>query len=340
MSSLNRCLSILGSITATALLTLATPTQAVTVVEYHHKGLDAYFITGRTNEQAALDASPDFRRTGMTFQATAAAAASPSISRICRFYISLVTPFTSSHFYGREGSECEGIRAQNVFGFTWESYDFAVPEPVGGVCPAGQTQLYRSFRAAANGKTPNHRYTTSQAACDATSAEGFVCEGRVFCGGGVTPVTPPVAGGALPRAYQGTFRGGQQDIEFTGTLTWTLQSVTNGEGSYKVSASSTNLTGPADCSDPGSVSIDAEAELLVLPTSGGASYGGLLRSVVVNVTCPGDPPAVVPFGYIWFTCQTEDNVPRNQTSGSIGRLLGSCNANDGASFGWDFTAIP
>ncbi len=326
--------------TAAALIALLSPhAVAVTVVEYYHRGLDAYFITGRAAEQAALDGVADFRRTGMTFQATAAASASPSISRICRFYISLSSPFVSSHFYGREGSECEGIRAQNVAGFTWEGYDFAVPEPVNGVCPVGQTQMYRSFRAAANGKTPNHRYTTSQAACEATQAEGYKCEERVFCGGGATPITP-VASGALPRSYQGTFRGGQQDIEFTGTLTWTLQSVTNGEGSYKVTAANANLTGPADCSDPGAVSIDSEAELIVLPTGGGASYGGLLRSVVTSITCPGNPPAVVPFVYIWFTCQTQDNVPRNQSSSDIGRLQGSCNATDGASFAWDFIAIP
>jgi hypothetical protein len=320
-------------------LSAQTRAQAITVVEYHHSGLDAYFITGRANEQAALNASPAFRRTGMTFQATAAASGTPSDSRICRFYIGLTTPFTSSHFYGREGAECEGIRAQNVFGFTWEGYDFAAPEPVNGVCPAGNTPLYRAFRSAANGKTPNHRYTTSAAACEAMAAEGYACEGRVFCGGSVTPVTPVVSAN-LPRAYQGSFRGGQQDIEFTGTITWTLVSTVNGEGLYSVSAASANLTGPADCSDPGAVTINSQASLLVQSSNGGASYGGVLGSVAVNITCPGTPPAIVPFAYVWFTCQADDNVVRNQTSPSLNRLQGSCNANDGASFAWDFVAVP
>ena len=47
----------------------------MTVVEYYNKTLDAYFMTGRTPEQSALDGVADFQRTGMTFQATATAAA-------------------------------------------------------------------------------------------------------------------------------------------------------------------------------------------------------------------------------------------------------------------------
>ena len=59
-----------------ALCALQSQAQAqsstVTVVEFYAKTLDAYFITGRANEQAALDASNAFERTGMTFNAVAA----------------------------------------------------------------------------------------------------------------------------------------------------------------------------------------------------------------------------------------------------------------------------
>ena len=72
--------------------------QSVTVTEYYNKPLDAYFITGRANEQQTLDATTDFQRTGMTFQAVAASAATSATTRICRFYISIASPFTSSHF--------------------------------------------------------------------------------------------------------------------------------------------------------------------------------------------------------------------------------------------------
>lgn len=49
--------------------------QTVTVVEYYNKSVDAYFISGKVAEQTALDGVADFQRTGMTFQAVAAASA-------------------------------------------------------------------------------------------------------------------------------------------------------------------------------------------------------------------------------------------------------------------------
>ena len=158
--------------------------QSVTVVEYYNRPLDAYFITGRSAEQSALDALPaDFSRTGMEFTATHAAAASASQVRICRFFISLNAPFTSSHFYGREGLDCEAIRTQNPAGFTYEEFDFAVVSPSAlGACPAtASTRVFRSFRVSASGRTSNHRYTVSQASYDAQNASGWSPESVAFC---------------------------------------------------------------------------------------------------------------------------------------------------------------
>lgn len=166
--------------------------QAVTVVEFYNKALDAYFITGRLAEQQSLDAQTDFRRTGMTFAAVAASASTSATKRICRFYISLTTPPTSTHFYGREGTDCEAIQAQNLSGFTYEGFDFAVTEPTGGVCPTGTTTVYRGFRAASNGKTPNHRYTTSPETYNAAQSAGYVAEKAVFCAVGATDIVPTV----------------------------------------------------------------------------------------------------------------------------------------------------
>lgn len=92
--------------------------QTVTVIEYYNKKIDAFFITGRTGEITALDGAADFQRTGMTFQATAAANATASQTKICRFYISLAAPYVSSHFYGRQGVDCETLVAQKPAGFT------------------------------------------------------------------------------------------------------------------------------------------------------------------------------------------------------------------------------
>ena len=137
--------------------------QTITVVEYRNRTLDAYFITGRANEQALLDTVADFSRTGMTFQATAAASAPATLTRICRFYVSLANPFVNSHFYGLQGVDCESILAANPAGFTYEGYDFALPAPTSGTCSGGTFAVSRSFRALSGGKTSNHRYTVSAA---------------------------------------------------------------------------------------------------------------------------------------------------------------------------------
>ena len=168
--------------------------QAVTVVEYYNKTLDAYFITGRASEQVTLDAVAAFQRTGMTFAAVPAASAATSLTKICRLYISTITPYTSSHFYGRQSIDCEPLRAQNITGFTYEGYDFAVPAAVASCA----LPIYRGFRAGVNGKTSNHRYSAGAANYAAAVAAGYVGEDAVFCATASTPVTavvaPPVSG--------------------------------------------------------------------------------------------------------------------------------------------------
>lgn len=166
--------------------------QTVTVVEFYNKALDAYFITGRISEQQTLDGLTDFRRTGMSFEAKAASAtaSSPGATRICRFYINLPSPPTSTHFYGREGIDCDQLRAQNLTGFSYEGFDFAVAEPTGGVCPTGTSTVYRGFRAAAGGKTANHRYTSSPETYTAARNQGYVGESAAFCATSSTDVLP------------------------------------------------------------------------------------------------------------------------------------------------------
>ena len=176
-----------------AVVALNASAQSVTVVEYYNKTLDAHFITGRTNEQTALDGVADFQRTGMTFQATTVVSAAAGLTKICRFYISSISPYVSSHFYGRQGIDCESIRAQNLTGFSWEDYDFATQQPVAGVCAGGTVTIFRGFRAAANGKTSNHRYSASQTTYDAAVAAGYVGEGAAFCVSAATAATPASA---------------------------------------------------------------------------------------------------------------------------------------------------
>lgn len=189
--------------------------QTVTVIEYYNKPLDAYFITGRTTEQQTLDANIDFARTGMTFQAVGATAVTATTTRICRFYISTTAPFTSSHYYGREGTDCELLLGRNLPGFSYEGYDFALAQPVSGVCPTNTTTIYRSFRPAANGKTPNHRYTASAASYTAATSAGYNGEQAAFCATAATDSTP-VAQADCGTFYFPAVRVSYQSLTSTG----------------------------------------------------------------------------------------------------------------------------
>jgi len=172
--------------------------QSVTVKEYYSATLDAYFLTGRTNEQTLLDTVPDFKATGMSFQAFAAPAnttGTEALSSICRFHITVADPYTSSHFYGVY-SDCSYLLTLKNPNFNWEGYDFAIRTAVGGVCPTGTTAIYRGFRKAVNGKTSNHRYTTA-ANYVAASDAGWTTEGPSFCASSATDaavIVPPVGG--------------------------------------------------------------------------------------------------------------------------------------------------
>jgi hypothetical protein len=199
-------------------LVLSNVAYAATVVEYYNKPLDAYFITGRVNEQTLLDTIAGYQRTGMTFQAETITSATVGLSKICRFYVSLTTPFTSSHFYGREGAECEGVLQQNLGGFSWEDYDFAVRLATDGRCAAGTTPITRGFRPAAGGKTPNFRFTASTATYDAAIAAGYGPEGAVFCVSSATPATTSTGGSASFTSAVGAATGApvSQSIDAAG----------------------------------------------------------------------------------------------------------------------------
>ena len=190
-----------GAVLAPALVNAQARDETLIVVEYHVKSLDAYFITGRANEQQILDRTGDISRTGVTFQAINAVNANPDLTKICRFYVSRTIPFVSSHFYGRQGKDCESILAIEPPGFSYEGLDFAVqpliPDQnaagvVTEICPAGFSAVRRSFRPlnTSTGKTSNHRYTVSAATSARAAAAGYVSEGIQFCANFVTDVRP------------------------------------------------------------------------------------------------------------------------------------------------------
>ena len=166
----------------------------VTVVEYYNKTTAAYFLTGRPAEQTAIDAAADFQRTGMTFAATAAAAAPPSLAPVCRYRIAVTGTALSSHFYGLP-TDCALISSYvltgNLANFFSEGLDFAVARPVAGACTTSSpVAVYRALRGQTRVETPNHRYTVSSSSYADMLRQGWTGEGVVFCVASATDVTP------------------------------------------------------------------------------------------------------------------------------------------------------
>ena len=156
----------------------------VTVVEYYIAASDSYFLTGRSTEQAQLDALPaSFKRTGASFDAFAAGGSAVGVEDYCRFYISIPAQGVSSHFYGRKSTDCPAIVGANLPTHKFEEYDFAVYTPLAsGVCPAhAPLAIYRSFRQQKTGVNPNHRFTLSRSEYEAMTAKGWNAEGLVMC---------------------------------------------------------------------------------------------------------------------------------------------------------------
>ena len=195
-------LYVLANLSQVCFAQSSTP---ITVVEYFNSTLNAYFITGRSSEQIALDTSPYFSRTGMSFQALSTTPLTGGTEAICRFYVAPTVPYTSTHFYGRQGVDCESLRSKSLAGFTWEGFDFAFPSTPtsANVCPNGTKPIYRSFRAASGGVTSNHRYSSDPTSYASNAALGFFGEGVVGCADSATPaiwgayglvsLAPPVA---------------------------------------------------------------------------------------------------------------------------------------------------
>ncbi len=182
----SRCASInLGALAAAlAALVLPAQTDAVTVVEYFIAGNNSYFLSGKPDEQKALDALPAaFKRTGTEFDAFVAKGGPAGTQDYCRFYISDPAKGVSSHFYGNGGSDCPALIAAKLPTFTFENYDFAVHTPLAAdTCPAhAPLKIYRSFRPAATGVNPNHRFTAAKREYDEMTASGWSPEGVAMC---------------------------------------------------------------------------------------------------------------------------------------------------------------
>ncbi|MFO1396992.1 MAG: hypothetical protein U1F48_08010 [Burkholderiales bacterium] len=180
-----------------ALLTAGSACAQVAVVEFHHPGLDHYFITSDAAEIADLDGGrhPGWVRTGYAFGAWPAGDGRAGASPVCRFYGNPQRGL-DSHFYTANAGECAALPLR--FGDAWLLESSAVfrmaPLSADGACPAGTEPVYRLFNGRADA---NHRYTTSAAVYAQMTARGYVPEGD---GSGPRPVVfcaPPAPASPL-----------------------------------------------------------------------------------------------------------------------------------------------
>jgi hypothetical protein len=155
-----------------------SPYGSVAAVEFHHAGLDHYFISTNPAEIDDLDtgAHTGWVRTGFRFLAYPDAAhAPPDASPVCRLY--LRPEAGNSHFHSGLPSECAQTAAK--YGNTWvyestAAFYIQLPDRVTGACPAGTQPVYRFFHV----PRTNHRYTTEIAVRDDLRADAdWIAEG-------------------------------------------------------------------------------------------------------------------------------------------------------------------
>ena len=194
---------LLAALAAAAALA-SGPVAATELVEFYHKDLDHYFLTGLAPEVQALDSGvhKGWARTGMTIQSLDPA--TPNTLPVCRFYGNPARGL-DSHFYSASKSECDIVKEKWPGEWLLESDDVfrvAAADPNTGLCPANTKAVYRLYNKRAD---INHRYTTDPAVYESMIAKGYVAEGVgnpkkpiVFCAGAGSPgPAQPVAGAPL-----------------------------------------------------------------------------------------------------------------------------------------------
>ena len=149
-----------------------------TAVEFHHAGLDHYFLSADEGEVDALDrgAFAGWQRTGQSFEALRSDMGPEGYIPVCRYY-GRPERGLDSHFYSASDDECLGLGSRYDGAWVLERRDafYAAPADAStGACPGDTRPVYRLWNARFDS---NHRYTTSAAIKAEMVARGYVPEG-------------------------------------------------------------------------------------------------------------------------------------------------------------------
>lgn len=307
---------------AALLLTISAALPAATLIEYYHKDLDHYFITGFAAEIQALDAGvhKGWARTGQTIEALDPGAPGfASALTVCRFYGNPLRGL-DSHFYSANKTECDAVQQKWPEAWLLESADaFRVQavDSVTGGCPAGTKAVHRLFNKRAD---INHRYTTDSVVFDAMIAKGYTPEGSgspqrpvVFCA--VNTAAPAQPAGALPACTivaSTVFPVPNSPVTLTATCTnspttyaWTNCTSTTGNcvatatfaGSVSYGVVATNAAGS---SAPATLALDWQAAASAGPActvSASNAAPTLGTGLTLNSSCSHSPTK-----FQWLGC--------------------------------------
>ena len=153
------------------------------VVEFYSASVKKYFMTGRPDEIAALDALPTlWARTGLRMATHRTDA--PLGATMCRFWANDGASI-NTHFYSTTASDCALLKAQpwaRDEGIAMRAQQFipvnslVAPTPP-PICPLDTTKVMRLF----NQSAINHRYLTDSQLARTTVPVGWQVDGAVFC---------------------------------------------------------------------------------------------------------------------------------------------------------------
>lgn len=151
------------------------------VVEFFLPGPKKYFMTGRPDEIASLDAFPAiWQRTGQRFATHRLDA--PLGTEMCRFWANDGASL-NTHFYSTLPPDCSLLRNQpwaTDEGYVMRAQEVVtkgLPGSVSATCAADTVKVIRLF----NKTTVNHRYITEDVFTRTTLTPDWVVDGAVFC---------------------------------------------------------------------------------------------------------------------------------------------------------------
>ena len=153
------------------------------VVEFYSASAKKYFVTGRPDEIATLDALPTvWARTGLRMAAHRTDA--PVGAPVCRFWANDGASI-NTHFYSTLAADCALLKAQSwardegiaMRAQTLIQIATLVPPTSPPSCPDDTVKVIRLFNPA----TINHRYLTESQLARMTIAPPWKVDGAVYC---------------------------------------------------------------------------------------------------------------------------------------------------------------